>query len=54
MWNTFLRMVSVAPILLSAWAVEMINDRVTNGDTYLMPLICAMLWWEILDRAEIT
>lgn len=19
-----------------------------------MPLICAMLWWEILDRAEIT
>ena len=25
-----------------------------EGDTYLMPLICAMLWWEILDRAEIT
>ena len=22
--------------------------------TYLIPLICAMLWWEILDRAEIT
>lgn len=25
-----------------------------EGDTYLMPLICAMLWWEIRDTAEIT
>ncbi len=50
MWNAFIQMVSLTPTLLSALAAQMINE----GDTYLMPLICAMLWWEILDRAEIT
>lgn len=30
MWNTFIQMVSFKPTLLSAVAVQMINDGVTN------------------------